>query len=242
MISFNSTYVEDTDLNKMASEDVSAAARLLQQHAQHPLQPTVEEVPDDELKPVHATEASADPTWAPTMSAKAAGKQTATTATPLDTQSHEAFPELGDPKTTAPKNNYPPVWASIKGVTNGSANGTSWSANGTPRTSTPPSGAGTPTGVPPPMAIPGRNVETIMLPSSSILPREQLKRGIDDVMRDINRKSRATVTKVNGPAGQLKFEASGPRDKAQQALRDLVSQIGRKVSNSALDPMHMLLL
>jgi hypothetical protein len=84
------------------------------------------------------------------------------------------------------------------------------------------------------MAIPGRNVETIMLPSSSILPRTQLRRPIPDIVKDINRKSRAVITMANGPGGQLKFEASGPQDKAQQALRDLVSQIGRKVSTNAL--------
>ncbi|KAI1132809.1 putative RNA binding effector protein Scp160 [Nemania abortiva] len=212
----------------MASEEVSAAARLLQKHAQHPLQATVEDAPDDEAKPLTTTTASSDSTWAPTMSAKAAGKQTAEPSTAIDTQSHEAFPELGVPKTTAPKTNYPPIWAGAKGGANGNVNGTSWSANGTPRTSTPTSRAATPTGVPPPMAIPGRNVETIMLHPSSIIPRDQLRRPIADTVKDINRKSRAIITMSTGPNGQLKFEASGPQDKAQQALRDLVSQIGRK--------------
>ncbi|KAI0868200.1 putative RNA binding effector protein Scp160 [Hypoxylon argillaceum] len=212
----------------MASEEASAAARLLQKHAQHPLQATVEDAPDDEAKPLTTTTAPSDPTWAPTMSAKAAGKQPAEVSAALDTQSHEAFPELGVPRNTAPKTSYPPIWAGAKGGANGNANGISWSANGTPRTSTPTSRAATPMGVPPPMAIPGRNVETIMLPSSSLLPRDQLKRPIADTINDLNRKSRATITMATGPGGQLKFEASGPQDKAQQALRDLVSQIGRK--------------
>ncbi|KAI1369784.1 putative RNA binding effector protein Scp160 [Xylaria arbuscula] len=213
----------------MASEEVSAAARLLQKHAQHPLQATVEDAPDDEAKPSTDAPAPTDSSWAPTMSAKAAGKQPSEAPSAgIDTQSHEAFPELGVPKATAPKTNYPPIWAGAKGGANGNLNGTSWSANGTPRTATPTSGVATPTGVPPPMAIPGRNVETLMLPSSSILPRAQLKRPITDTVKDINRKSRAVITMTNGPGGQLKFEASGPPDKAQQALRDLVSQIGRK--------------
>ncbi|KAI1118440.1 putative RNA binding effector protein Scp160 [Nemania sp. NC0429] len=212
----------------MATEEISAAARLLQKHAQHPLQATVEDAPDDE--PAASTTATppADASWAPTMSAKAAGKQPAEASSALDTQSHEAFPELGVPKTAAPKTSYPPIWAGVKGGANGNLNGTSWSANGTPRTSTPTSRAATPTGVPPSMAIPGRNVETIMLPATSILPRAQLKRPITDIIKDINRKSRAVITMATGPGGQLKFEASGPQDKAQQALRDLVSQIGRK--------------
>ena len=212
----------------MASEEGSAASRLLQKHAQHPLQPTVEDAPDDDVKPSTSSPALGDATWGPTPSAKAAGKQPAQASTPLDTQSHEAFPELGVPKA-APKTSFPPIWAGAKGGANGNVNGTSWSANGTPRTSTPTSGVATPTGVPPPIAIPGRNVETIMLPASSILPRAQLKRPIPDTVKDINRKSRAVITMSNGPGGQLKFEASGPPDKAQQALRDLVSQIGRRV-------------
>ncbi|KAI1815926.1 putative RNA binding effector protein Scp160 [Poronia punctata] len=208
----------------MASDEGSAAARLLQKHAQHPLQPTVEDVPDEEVKPSTSSPAPVDPSWGPTPTAKAAGKQSA----PIDTLSREAFPELGASKGPASKPAFPPIWAGVKLNGNGNANGSSWSTDATPRTSTPASRAATPTGVPPPMAIPGRNVETIMLHPSSILPRAQLRRPIPDTVKEINRKSRAVITMSNGPAGQLKFEASGPQDKAQQALRDLVSQIGRK--------------
>ncbi|KAI1325057.1 putative RNA binding effector protein Scp160 [Xylariaceae sp. FL0255] len=210
----------------MASEESSAAARLLQKHAQNPLQASVEDVPDEDAKPSSTADSANAPTWTPTMSAKAAGKQAAN-ASSIDTQSHEAFPELGVPKA-ASKANFPPIWAGAKNGANGNANGTSWSASGTPRTSAPGSGVATPTGLPPSVAIPGRNVETIMLPSSSLLPRNQLKRPIPDILKDINRKARATITMSTGPGGQLKFEATGPQDKAQQALRDLVSQIGRK--------------
>ncbi|KAI1437123.1 putative RNA binding effector protein Scp160 [Xylaria sp. CBS 124048] len=207
----------------MASEEGSAAARLLQKHTQHPLQPTVEDAPDEaSASPAPPT----DPTPAP-AAAKGTGKR-ASPASTLDTGSHEAFPELGVPKTTATRTNYPPIWGGAKGSANGNTNGTSWSANGTPLASTPNSGITTPTGVPPPMAIPGRNVETIVLPSSSLLPRNQLRRPILDIVKDINRKSRAVITMSTAPGGQLKFEAAGPQDKAQQALRELVSQIGRK--------------
>ncbi|KAI2633455.1 putative RNA binding effector protein Scp160 [Xylaria nigripes] len=210
----------------MASEEVSAAARLLQKHSQHPLQPTVEDAPDESsASPAAPTDSTPA---APTSAAKGAGKQAAQASSSLDTGSHEAFPELGVPKTTGPRINYPPIWAGAKVGANGNVNGTSWSANGTPATSTPNSGISTPTGVPPAVAIPGRNVETIVLPSSSLLPRTQLRRPIPDILKDINRKSRAVITMSNAPGGQLKFEASGPQDKAQQALRDLVSQIGRR--------------
>ncbi|KAI1498795.1 RNA binding effector protein Scp160 [Biscogniauxia marginata] len=215
----------------MATEEGSAAARLLQQHAQNPLHATVEDVPDDDVKPA-ADDAAApeDSTWGPTMSAKAAGKQPAKASASLDTQSHEAFPELGVPKTAAAKNNFPPIWAGAKAGLNGHANGNSWSANGTPQTSTPASGVSTPTGVPPPMSIPGRNVESVLLESRYILPRTQLKRPIPDIVKDINRKSRAVISMVPAPSGHLKFEATGPQDKAQQALRDLVQQIGVKTT------------
>lgn len=213
----------------MASEEVSAAARLLQKHAQHPLQPTVEDAPDDEATPSTAAAAPADPTWAPTMTPKTAGKQPAGASSALDTHSHEAFPELGVPKANVPRVVYPPIWAGAKGGSNGNLNGTSWSANGTPRTSTPTSGAVTPTGAPPLMSIPGRNVESIVVPANSVLPRSQLKRPIPDLVKDINRKSRAVITMATAPNGQLKFEASGPSDKALAALNDLVSQITRKV-------------
>ncbi|CAJ2505389.1 Uu.00g127830.m01.CDS01 [Anthostomella pinea] len=223
----------------MASEEGSAAARLLEQHAQNPLQPTVEEVPDEELKPASTAastaDAPADSTWGQNMSAKAAGKQPAKPAASLDTQSHEAFPELGVPKTTAAtKNHTAPIWGGAKGGANGNANGpTSWSANGTngtPRAWTPASGVSTPSAIPPPMSIPGRNVETVLLESQYILPRNQLKRPIPDIVKDINRKSRAVISMVPAPNGHLKFEATGPQDKAQQALRDLVQQIGIKTS------------
>lgn len=219
----------------MASEtnnvESSAAARLLQKHAENPLHHvTVEDVPDEELKSPSTADTSEKPSWGQTMSTKAAGKQPAQGSGSLDTQSHEAFPELGVPKTNAAsKSNISPIWGGAKGA-NGKANGTSWSANGTPRTSTPASGVSTPTGVPPPVSIPGRNVETLLLEAQHVMPRNQLKRPIPDIVKDINRKSRAVISSVSAPAGHLKFEATGPQDKAQQALRDLVQQIGLKVS------------
>ncbi|KAI0014761.1 RNA binding effector protein Scp160 [Xylariomycetidae sp. FL0641] len=220
----------------MASEEgSSAAARLLEKHAQNPLAATVEDAPDDDAKAAAAAAAVAAPaaedsSKGPTMSAKAAGKQPATASPALDTQSHEAFPELGVPKATPPKNNFAPIWGGARA--NGNPNGTSWSANGTPRTSTPASGISTPTptGVPPSMSIPGRNVESLTLESQYILPRNQLRRPIPDIIKDINRKSRAVITMVPSPSGSLKFEATGPQDKAQQALRELVQQIGVKTS------------
>jgi polyribonucleotide nucleotidyltransferase len=210
----------------MASlEEGSAAQKLQQQHAKHDLHATVEDAPDEDLK-LPSTDGPEGSSWGQPMSAKAAGKQKASESSSLDTQSQEAFPSLGGPKpSAASRSNITPIW----GGANGKSNGTSWSANATPRTSTPASGVSTPTGAPA-MAIPGRNVESYVLEPSHILPRNQLKRPIPDIVKDINRKSRAVINMVPGPAGSLKFNATGPQDKAQQALRDLIQQIGAKTS------------
>lgn len=216
----------------------SAASQLLQQHAAaKPLQPTVEEAEDEELpKPVVSSETSTQeskPSWAETPSAKAAGKQKAEPAPArgIDTQSHELFPELGGPRAR-PTAGAAPIWGAKAGV-NGKSNGAS-PANGTPRTSAPPSGVSTPTGPglhgPPSLSIPGRNVETLYLEPAHILPRNQLKRPLPDIIKDFNRRSAANVNMSTVSNGKYKFEATGPQEKAQNALRDLVNQIGTKQS------------
>ncbi|KAK7967157.1 uncharacterized protein PG986_001434 [Apiospora aurea] len=187
-----------SDMNGEAS--TSAAERLLQQHAENPLHHvTVEDAPDDDL---------------PSVPSK--------TASSIDTQSIEAFPELGAPKGKAPVN-IAPIWSAKGGKSNGST-----PANGTPRASTPASGVATPVGNVPNMSIPGRHVETVTIEPQFILPRNQLKRPIPDVVKDINRKSRAVLTTSNVGNGRLRIDATGPQDKAQQAIRDLVQQIGTR--------------
>ncbi|KAK8111386.1 uncharacterized protein PG998_007843 [Apiospora kogelbergensis] len=78
------------------------------------------------------------------------------------------------------------------------------------------------------MSIPGRHVETVTIEPQFILPRNQLKRPIPDIVKDINRKSRAVLATSNISNGRLRIDATGPQDKAQQAIRDLVQQIGTK--------------
>ena len=218
------------------TDELSAAQKLLQKHAV-----TVEEVPDEDLKhdapSVPAVDAAGKenvPSWAPTMSAKAAGKQKAQESTgrpvTLDTQSHELFPELGGPKPKA-NTGAVPQWGAKSNV-NGKTNGAS-PANGTSRASTPASGIATPTGPglhgPPSIAIPGRNVESIWLEPHHVLPRTQLRRPIPDIIKDLNRKSRATISMPATADRRLRFDATGPQDVAQQALKELVQQIGTKV-------------
>jgi hypothetical protein len=84
------------------------------------------------------------------------------------------------------------------------------------------------------MFIPGRKVESVTLEPQFITPRGQLKRPIPDIIKDINRKSRANISMSTSANGRLKFDATGPQDVAQQALKDLVQQIGTRVCNYCL--------
>lgn len=206
--------------NDSAAGEVSAAQRLLQQHSHDPHHhATVEDAPDEDL-PAKSSEPAS---WNQSISTKAAGKRKEdVTGKNLDTQSHDLFPELSGPKSSAA--NVAPIWGA-KSHANGKSNGAS-PANGASRSSTPGSDANTPK-----MLIPGRNVESITLEPQYIQPRTQLRRPIPDIIKDINRKSRANITMSTASNGRLKFDATGPQDVAQQAIKDLVSQIGTKVAS-----------
>ncbi|KAK4219953.1 hypothetical protein QBC37DRAFT_302829 [Rhypophila decipiens] len=202
----------------------SAASQLLQQHAaSHHV--TVEDAEDEDLKSPTTAEPAAK---AEPVPAKAAAKPKAPA---FDTKSHELFPELGGPKPKANAGAVP-VW-SAKAQANGKANGAS-PANGTPRTSAPASGVTTPTGPAlhglPSVSLPGRNVETLYLEPQHILPRNQLKRPLNQLIQDLNKRSRANINMSTLGSGKIKFEASGPQEAALQALKDLVNQVGTKQS------------
>jgi hypothetical protein len=79
------------------------------------------------------------------------------------------------------------------------------------------------------LTLPGRNVESVTIEPHHIMPKKDLRRPIPDVIKDINRKSRASITMSSAANGRLKFDATGPQDVAQQALKELVRQIGTKV-------------
>lgn len=203
----------------MASEG-SNAQMLLQKHNEHtPHAVTVEDVPDVDLpKPSDAATSSAPP-----VSTNTAGKQKGNSKG-LDTKSHELFPELGAPKGKSA--GVAPIWGAKNGA-GPKSNGAS--SNGVSRSSTPVSGSQTPSnGATPALSIPGRNVETVILESQFIREGKDLKRPINDVLKDINRKSRANITMATSSNGRLRFDATGPQDIAQQALKDLVAQIGSK--------------
>ncbi|OAA61095.1 RNA-binding effector protein [Niveomyces insectorum RCEF 264] len=230
--------------------EASAAQKLLERHSH---QVVLEEVPDEEdLKhsavvaassaaaantanlpsgvPTSSAAGAAAPSWASAPSAKAAGKQKAAEPAPssaIDTQSHELFPELGAPKKAA--GNVAPIWSAKTGS---AANGQAPNGSSAARASngTAPVPAASSSNGPPSLSIPGRNVSSITLEDHQILPRTALKRPIPDIIKDINRKSRAHITMAPPSGTRKQFAASGPPDVAQQALKDLVQQIGAKVT------------
>ncbi|SPO04980.1 related to SCP160 protein [Cephalotrichum gorgonifer] len=197
---------------------MSAAERMAQEHAiSHQ---AFVETPDEESEPpIFSTGTNENeapvPSWGPSDAATATGTGKKNKA-PLDTQSHELFPELGASASATSKGKGPanaiPTW--------GSKSGGKDSTNGA---------AARPV-VTPAVTLPGRNVESITIEPHHILPKQELRRPIPDVIRDINRKSRAKITMFSAANGRLKFDATGPQDVAQQALKDLVRQIGIKTT------------
>ncbi|KAI9151830.1 Vigilin 1 [Paramyrothecium foliicola] len=216
----------NTTLDSTTGSGLSAAQQLLQKHAEVPHHVTVEDAPDEDLPSKSASDASGS--WAAPVSAKAAGKQKELSASrsTLDTQSHELFPELGASKGKSAS--VAPIWGA-KNSANGKSNGTP--ADGLSGASTPASGAATPSQRSvPSMFIPGRNVESVTIEPQYIMPRNQLKRPIPDIIKDLNRRSRANISMSTSSNGRYKFDATGPQDVAQQALKDLVQQIGIRTS------------
>lgn len=196
----------------MASE-MSAAEKMAQEHAishQAYVEPSPEKSEPPTL-PGSVTDAPT-PSWegAPSSS-KASGKQS---KAPLDPQSHELFPELGSSATATSKGkgaaNAIPTWGA---KANGKEN-----FNG----SSPPI-------IQPAMNLPRRNVESITIDPTHILPKKDLKRPIADVFKDLNRRFHVKMSMLAAANGRLKFDAVGPQDDAQQALKELVRQIGVKV-------------
>jgi hypothetical protein len=212
-----------------SSSSSTLAAELRAKHAEAAHRVEIEEVPDEDIVPHHADIEAAG------AEAKAE-RPKAPQAKPLDTQSHELFPTLGGPSKGKHSAAPVPIW-SAKGTANGKANGAS-ATNGTPRASPPVSGVSTPTGTgqqgPRSLNIPGRNVETLYLEPQHLMPKSQLKRPLPDLIKELNRRSRAQVAMHQQANGKLKFEAAGPQDIAAQALKELVQQIGAKVGTSPI--------
>lgn len=164
----------------------------------------------------------------------------------FDAQDQEAFPALGSgPKAPAP---VPAAMAwgakkpsSLHPGANG-ANGNAFlSSVSSSRASIPVSGLMTPAptnlsrgpqtrglSMPQQMPMPGRHSERIQFAPSQLLPRDQLKKPLQDVLRSINKGSKAKVEMKSGPNGNIIFEGTGPVDATRQALKDLAKEVGSK--------------
>ncbi|KAJ5460778.1 uncharacterized protein N7458_002330 [Penicillium daleae] len=199
----------------------SLAAMLEEQHARDEAhKPTVEEVVDEEdlkhpppsatandqlLPPILSPASTATPAPAP----KPAQKK----APAFDVQSEELFPALGSgPKPAAPA---AATWGAKKpSAAAAVANGRPSQAMDVPRV----------------MSLPGKHMEQLRLAPSQMHPRGLLKKPIRDILRDISRRSKATVDMRGGPGGSIIFEGKGSVDAVRQALKEVAQQVGSKQS------------
>ncbi|KAJ5923196.1 K Homology domain type 1 [Penicillium verhagenii] len=207
-----------TTANGAASK--SLAAMLEEQHTRdQDHHATVEEVIDEEdLKhpppsslvnnaPVLESSTPAE-TATPAPIPKPAKKTPA-----FDVQSEELFPALGSgPKPAAPA---AATWGAKKPSAAAAV------AHGQ---------AAKPMDIPRVMSLPGKHVEQLRLAPSQMLPRGQMKKPLQDILRDISRRSKATVTIRSGPNGVFVFEGKGTVDSVRQALKEVAQQVGSKQS------------
>ena len=165
-------------------------------------------------------------------------------ATSIDTQSEELFPALGK-SSHAPVSSHnssawgtkkpSPVKNGINGV-NGNGNASSLPSTGS---STPVSGGLAPAtsnipirgpshalNFPQKMQLPGKHVEKIQFAPSQLRPAKELKKPLAEIVRDINRRSKAQVEVKSGPNRSLIFEGRGPVDATRQVLKDLAKEVG----------------
>jgi hypothetical protein len=235
-----------------SSTELPNSQRLFQQH--HPEhQPTIEDIPDeDDLthgpQPPSSSvleftdEIANPPGWVAPISAKAAGKRKAEPSPGkenmpmVDTQSEELFPALGGAPKPVQISSAARNWSNKKLAPNGAANGVS--TNGS---STPNSGLNTPLSATSQSAPRGTTPSlaglalgpSITFHKDEIKKRQDLKKPVPDVLKDIAKKSRpiVTISMTTVENGSLKFTATGPAPEAAkwQALRDLGAQIGVEV-------------
>lgn len=233
---------------------VQTLAQKLEPKHDESHRPTVEEVPDEEdLKHAAVLDANGAASPAP-KSEKAAGKQKAQDTEaqptkksggiqPLNIASEEMFPGLGAPKAHAPAAvssawGRKPASVNANGVNGFPAN------NGISRASTPGSGIATPTSGTPTLGsagpqilnLPGRHVEAITLHPHQMIPRQQMRRPLQDIIKDINRRSKARIEFKTGAGGNYVFQGSGPTEAVREALREVAKEIGSKQVNKVTIP------
>jgi hypothetical protein len=210
-----------------AAEGLTPAQKLMETHDLH--KPTVEDVIDEEdiiHPPPSAALKKTDDSTAPALSEKAAGKQKAEDAPApalakkapaLNTASEDAFPALGPVKPRAAA--VAPTWSKKPTI---NANGVNGQA---PTNGTNARGPALPT-----MNLPGKHKQQLLFDQEHLVPRSELKKPMLEIVREINKRSKAKLeVKTGGPGGKVVFEATGPVDAVREILQDAANQFGKKV-------------
>ena len=177
----------------------------------------------------------------------------------LNMQSHESFPQLGagpqqrNPRPVAAawgaKKSPTASVAAVNGIHAPETNGYGVTGSqhdhvlaslhagivdgGHPRTNHAASQRGP---VPQMLSIPGKYSERISLYPQEMKPRGQLKKPVPDVLRDINKRSKATVQMLTGTGGAVHFEATGPVEAVRQSLKEVAKELGSKQSTKVTVP------
>jgi hypothetical protein len=230
------------------SSSMSAAQRLMQKSQDESHRPTIEDVPDEEDLTPHphpisssvlesTDEPAVAPSWAPSISAKTAGKRkeepsSGKANTPLlDTQSDELFPGLGGaPK---PVKTTPSPWVAKRGppATNGARNGTSTNGSSTPisDTSIPASQTVSKDATKSSAGVAGLSYT---FPSKD-LPRSATRKPLPEIVKEIGKKYRLDLKQTTVEGGDIRITAVGhpttDAAKKRQAFKEVGLQINTKV-------------
>ncbi|MCJ1351064.1 MAG: hypothetical protein MMC33_001046 [Icmadophila ericetorum] len=167
----------------------------------------------------------------------------------LDTKSEELFPSLGSGTKLRGSSQISSTWgankpASVSHKVPNGINGHSPSpTTTTSRSGTPKPGAMRPVsanisapalarGPGQPLSMPGRHVDKVQIQfqPSQLRPRQEMRKPIPELIREINKKSKAQVEMKPGAGGVIYLIGQGPPDAVRKALQDLGKDIGSKQS------------
>ncbi|KAI9781737.1 MAG: hypothetical protein M1839_005730 [Geoglossum umbratile] len=180
----------------------------------------------------------------------------------LDLKSDAAFPSLGSgPRPPVPATSL--AWGAKKSQpvqihTSNGTNGTSVSSNHSSRASTPASGIATPTSVSASSAfnqpntqrtqggatlsLPGRPKEvadTIVLKPHELLPRDQLKKPVSEIVQAIKKRTGASLQMSTSRSGESTCIARGTPEAVRKALRDVAKELSAKQSVKVTIPASL---
>jgi len=225
-----------TPMASNSSDQLTPAQQLMQKHISsddQPLSAKVEEVVDqDDLE--HPPPSSTLPHRPDHDAVLPEQKPTAKKSTTLDTTSEELFPSLGGPRSASGTGqshtwSKKPSIMTMNNHLNPNNNGPAIPGRVSAGGMSPNGSVTSPGPLHPKMSLPGRYSEQVVFAPSQLLPRSQLKKPVIEVLREINKRSKAEVKMSNGPNSCVIFEGTGPVDAVRQALKDVAKEVGSKV-------------